>query len=67
MKANNRMSKKQMQKKQARVAKKAALERKIRLVRNIKRNNLSKTREEDQDLRYLNTKDFLEAISGDEE
>gem|GEM_PF-3700323 len=56
-----------MQKKQARVAKKAALERKIRLVRNIKRNNLSKTREEDQDLRYLNTKDFLEAISGDEE
>ena len=67
MKANNRLSQKQMRKKQARVAKKADLQRKIRLVRNIKRNNLSKTREEDQDLRLLNTKEFLEAISGEEE
>jgi len=67
MKANNRLSQKQMRKKQVRVAKKADLQRKIRLVRNIKRNNLSKTREEDQDLRLLNTKDFLEAISGEEE
>ena len=56
-----------MRKKQASVAKKADLQRKIRLVRNIKRNNLSKTREEDQDLRLLNTKDFLEAINGEEE
>ena len=67
MKANNKLSKKQMRKKQASVAKKADLQRKIRLVRNIKRNNLSKTREEDQDLRLMNTKDFLEAISGEEE
>ena len=67
MKANNRMSKEKMQKKQARVAKKAALRRKIDLVRNIKRNNLSKTSDADQELRYLDTKEFLEAIEETEE
>ena len=67
MKANNKLSKEQMRKKQARVAKKAALRRKVDLVRNIKRNNISKTRESDQELLYLNTKEFLETLEGSEE
>ena len=56
-----------MRKQQARLAKKNALRKKVDLVRNIKRNNLSKKTEADQELLMLNTKDFLAHLDGSEE
>ena len=63
MKANNRISKDKMRKKQAKIAKRAALQRKIKHVRNIKRNNLSKTR--DEELLTLSVKEFIDEVIGE--
>ena len=60
MRANNRITKVQMRKKQAKVAKKAKLNRIIKRVRNIKRNNLSKTR--DEELLTLSVREFIEEV-----
>jgi hypothetical protein len=67
MKANNKISRDKMRKQQARLAKKNALRKKVDLVRNIKRNNLSKKTEADQELLMLNTKEFLAHLDGSEE
>ena len=60
MRANNRITKVQMRKKQAKVAKKAKLNKIIKRVRNIKRNNLSKTR--DEELLTLSVREFVEEV-----